>query len=514
MSQETSPNTSQDGHGTAGTGQHHPPDWAVLSLVCLAQFMVILDISVVNVALPSIRRDLGFTETGLQWVVNAYTLTFAGFLLLGGRAADLYGRRLVFLIGLTVFTAASLAGGLAQTGGFLVGARAVQGLGAAILAPATLTILTTHFREPKARARAIGVWSAVAAGGGAFGAVLGGVLTDLLSWRWILFINIPFGVVAIVAARLILVESYDRSRAGSLDVAGAVTVTAGLVTLVYAIVESTSWGWGSAKTIWTLVLAVALLALFALIEIRIAKAPLVPVDIFRSRSLVGANATIFLLASAMFAMWFFLSLYMQGVLDYSPLKTGFAFLPQTIAIAIGAQIAARLVTRIGPRPLLVFAGLVAAAGMAWLSRITPDGGYVSHILGPSTMVTFGLGLAFTPVTFAATAGVPMNQAGLASGLINTTRQVGGSIGLAALATVAVDTTTAFIAAHGGGPEVGAALTAGYSRAFDVSVWLLAGAAVTALIVPAHPRRPVAESVPAAARASGSAEAAGAQAQPT
>jgi len=511
MSREISPATSQDGHGNDGAPQHHAPDWAVLSLVCLAQFMVILDISVVNMALPSIRRDLGFSATGLQWVVNAYTLTFAGFLLLGGRAADLYGRRRVFLLGLIVFTGASLAGGLAQTGGFLVGARAVQGLGAAILAPATLTILTTHFREPKARARAIGVWSAVAAGGGAFGAVLGGVLTDLLSWRWILFVNIPFGVLGIIAARLILVESYDRSRAGSLDVAGAVTVTAGLVTLVYAIVESTTWGWGSAKTIGILVLSAALLALFALIEVKIAKAPLVPLDIFRSRALVGANATIFLLASAMFAMWFFLSLYMQGVLGYSPLKTGFGFLPQTIAIAIGAQIASRLVTKVGPRPLMVFAGLFAAAGMAWLSRITPDGSYFSHILWPSTMVTFGLGIAFTPVTFAATAGVPMNQAGLASGLINTTRQVGGSIGLAVLATVAVDTTTSLLAVHPGGAQVHAALTAGYSRAFDVSVWLLAGAAVTALIVPAHPRRPAAATVPAAGSAS---ETAGAQAQPT
>jgi EmrB/QacA subfamily drug resistance transporter len=473
----------------------HAPDWAVLALVCLAQFMVILDISVVNVALPSIRRDLGFSATGLQWVVNAYTLTFAGFLLLGGRAADLYGRRLVFIVGLATFTAASLAGGLAQNEAMLVGARAVQGLGAAILAPATLTILTTHFREPSARARAIGVWSAVAAGGGAAGAVLGGVLTDLLSWRWILFINIPIGVIGLIGARLILVESYDRSRAGSLDVAGAVTVTAGLVTLVYAIVESTDWGWSSAKTIGTLVLAAALLALFAWIEVRVAKAPLVPLGIFRSRSLVGANASIFLLASAMFAMWFFLSLYMQGVLGYSPLKAGFAFLPQTIAIAIGAQISSRLVTRIGPRPLIVFAGLLAAVGMAWLSRITPDGGYFTHILWPSVLVTLGLGLAFTPVTFAATAGVPMNQAGLASGLINTTRQVGGSIGLAVLATVAVDTTRS--AAAG---SVNAALTAGYSRAFDVSVWLLAGAAAAALIVPPVTRTREAVGVAAPAKA--------------
>jgi EmrB/QacA subfamily drug resistance transporter len=469
----------------------HAPDWMVLSLVCLAQFMVILDISVVNVALPSIRRDLIFTQTGLQWVVNAYTLAFAGFLLLGGRAADLYGRRRVFILGLGLFTLASLAGGLAQDRAMLVGARAVQGLGAAVLAPATLTILTTHFREAKARARALGVWSAVAAGGGAAGALLGGILTDLLSWRWILYINIPIGVVGLIGARLILVESFDRERHRSLDLPGAATVTAGLVALVYAIVESTSRGWGSFATILTLVIAAVLLGTFVLIEARLAKAPLMPLAVFRSRSLTGANLVIFFLAAAMFAMWFFLSLYMQNVLGYSPLKAGFAFLPQTIAIAVGAQISSRLVTRIGARPLLIFAGLLSAAGMAWLSRITPAGGYFAHIFGPSALVTFGLGLAFTPVTFAATAGVPMEQAGLASGLINTTRQVGGSIGLAALATIAAERTIAFMAGGAGAPGA-AALTAGYARAFAVSVWFLLGAAASATIIPAiTPRREVA-----------------------
>ncbi len=485
--------------GTAvSDGRSNVPDWMVLSLVCLAQFMVILDISVVNVALPRIRADLGFSQAGLQWVVNAYTLTFAGFLLMGGRAADLYGRRRVFLLGLLLFTAASLAGGLAQNRAMLVSARAVQGLGAAVLAPATLTILTTHFRDPKARARALGVWSAVAAGGGAAGALLGGVLTDLLSWRWILFINIPIGVVGLAAARFVLVETFDRNRARSLDLPGAMTVTGGLVLLVYGIVESTNRGWSSPVTILTIAGAALLLGVFVLIEARLAKAPLMPLTVFRSRSLSGANVVILLLGAAMFAMWFFLSLYMQNVLGYSPLKAGFAFLPQTVAIAIGAQISSRLVTKVGPRPLLVVAGVLAAVGMAWLSRIEPSGGYVAHILGPSALVTFALGLAFTPVTFAATAGVPMERAGLASGLINTTRQVGGSIGLAGLATVAVDRTNELLSGRPTVPEVHAALTAGYSRAFSASVWLLAAAAVAATIIPSSTRRPAPAVVPAEA----------------
>ena len=457
------------------------PDWAVLSIVCLGQFMVILDVSVVNVALPAIRADLGFSATGLQWVVNAYTLTFAGFMLLGGRAADLYGRKRIFLLGLGLFTTASLIGGFAQSETMLIAARAAQGLGGAVLAPATLTILTTHFRQPQARARALGIWSAVAAGGGAAGAVLGGLLTDVLSWRWILFINVPIGVVGFVAARIVLGESRNEDRTGTLDVAGAITVTAGLVVLVYGIVQTETRPWTSPATIATLALAAVLLGSFVLIEARIARSPLMPLRLFRSRSVTGANTVIFLLGAAMFAMWFFLSLYMQNVLGFSPLQTGFAFLPQTLAIVVGAQISSRLVARTGPRPLLLVAPLVAAVGMALLSRITPDSTYLANILGPSVLITLSIGLSFTPGTFAATSGVPMSEAGLASGLVNTTRQVGGSIGLAALATLAADTTLALTPA-GRAPSA-AALTAGFAKAFSASVWLLVGSAAAATILP-------------------------------
>ncbi len=332
----------------------------MLALACTAQFMVVLDVSIVNVALPAIRHSLGFSQAGLQWVLNAYTLTFAGFLLLGGRAADLFGRRRIFLIGLFVFTAASLLGGLAQNQAMLIGARAAQGLGGAILSPATLTILTTTFTEPKARARALGIWSAVAGAGGAAGALLGGILTDELSWRWILFINIPIGIVTLLVARLFLSETRSPSAERSLDLPGAVLVTGGLTALVYGLVRTTSVGWTSWQTIVALLLALVLIGAFLLQEGRLAHAPLMPLRLFAIRSLWSANLVMFMLSGAIFAMWFFVSLYLQLVLGYSALRTGFAFLPQTIAIVVGAQIASRAVLRIGPRPLLLMGTLCSA----------------------------------------------------------------------------------------------------------------------------------------------------------
>jgi len=458
----------------------------VLLVVCLAQFMVILDISIVNVALPSIRNGLGFSTTGLQWVVNAYTLTFAGFLLLGGRAADLYGRRRIFILGLGLFTFASLAGGLAQSQAMLVAARALQGLGGAVLAPATLTILTTSFPEGAPRARALGVWSAVAAGGGAAGALLGGILTDLGSWRWILFVNVPIGILAILGARALLAESRGEVKHRSLDIAGAVTVTGGLVALVFAIVRTETYRWTSWQVLVPFCASLLLLGAFVLIEGRIARAPLMPLRILRSRSVTGANVFIMLLMGGMFAAWYFQTLYMQNVLGYSPLQAGFAFLPQTIMIAIGAQISSRLLTRVGVRTLLIIGPLFAAAGLAWLTQITPNGSFVGDILGPSLLATLGMGISFPASTFAATAGVPRQDAGLASGLINTNRQIGGSIGLAALATIAADRTTALLAGSAGAPVPGlaAALTAGYARAFGVGAVIVAtGALTSALILP-------------------------------
>jgi EmrB/QacA subfamily drug resistance transporter len=443
--------------------------------------MVILDVSVVNVALPRIRADLGFTASGLQWVVNAYAIAFAGFLMLGGRAADLYGRRRIFLLGLGLFTGASLVCGLAPNSGTLVGARSVQGIGGAILSPATLTILTTTF-EGKRRAWAIGIWSATAAAGGAAGALFGGILTEYLSWRWIFFINIPIGLMLIVAARAFLAERRAEAARRRLDVAGAILVTAGLLTLVYGIVETERYSWGSPHTIAAIGVAAALLAAFLYVEARVAPEPLMPLRLFRSRSVGGANLVIFFLGAAMFSMWYFISLYMQNVLGYSPLKAGLAFVPQTVAIALGAQISSRLVTRVGARPLLVAGPVISAAGFAWLSQITAHGSYLGDLLVPGVLITFGLGLSFTPVTMAATSGLQWSEAGLASGLINTTRQVGGSIGLAALATVAVDRAKTLVATGGAQPNV--ALTAGFSRAFAISVGLvLAAAGAAALIIP-------------------------------
>ena len=481
---------TEETHSIAVAGGRNVAPWVVLLLVCLGQFMVVLDVSIVNVALPAMQKDLGFSYTGLQWVVNAYTLTFAGFLLLGGRAADLYGRRRMFILGLGLFTFASLVGGLAQTQAMLVGARALQGLGGAVLAPATLTILTTSFPEGAPRARALGVWSAVAAGGGAAGALLGGILTDLISWRWILFVNVPIGIFAILGARALLAETRGEVRHRSLDLAGAVTVTAGLVSLVFAIVRTETYRWTSWQVVAPFVLALILLGLFVLIEARIAKAPLMPLRILRSRSVAGANVFIMLLMGGMFASWYFQTLYLQNVLGYTPLQAGFAFLPQTIMIAIGAQISSRVVNRVGVRTLLIVGPLLTAAGLLWLTQITPDGTFVGQVLGPSLLATLGMGISFPASTYAATYGVPRQDQGLASGLINTNRQIGGSIGLAALATIAADRTTAILHTTGASSAAAtaAAYTAGYARAFGVAAAIVACAAVaSALILPRRRR---------------------------
>jgi EmrB/QacA subfamily drug resistance transporter len=457
------------------------PSWLVLALVCIGQFMVVLDASIVNVALPSIQRDLHFSTSSLQWVVNAYTLTFAGFLLLGGRAADLFGRRRIFLVGLAVFTASSLFGGLAQNEAWLVTARAMQGLGAAILAPATLTILTATYPEGTARAWALGAWSAVSSAGESAGALLGGILTEFLNWRWILFVNVPVGVIALVAARRDLPESRAEMAHRHLDLGGAVTVTAGLVALVYALVRTESYSWGSAEVLMPLVLGVLLIAVFLFLQARVSKAPLVPLRIFASRSVAGGNAVMFLLFGALFASWYFETLYMQHVLGYSPLQAGLAFLPQTLLIAAGAQVTSRLVPRLGPRPLILLGALVACGGLAWLAQIRPDSTFVGDLLGPFILIGLGMGLAVTPIAVAGTAGVKRAEAGLASGLLNTSRTVGASIGLAALATVAANRTSGALAGKlVTSGRTAAALTDGYALAFSVAAGLLLVTAVVAL----------------------------------
>jgi EmrB/QacA subfamily drug resistance transporter len=462
-----------------------------LVLACIAQFMVILDVSVVNVALPAIRSDLHFTETSLQWVVNAYTLTFAGFLLLGGRAADLLGRRRVFIGGLLLFSLASLVGGLSQGQGMLVAARAAQGLGGAIVSPATLAIITTAFHEGPERNRALGYWGAMGAAGGTFGVLVGGMLTDLLSWQWILFINVPIGLVTAALAPRYVAEGRDDTGSRHFDLAGAVTITLGLVAIVYAIVRTDVYGWGSARTIGALGAGLALVAMFLVIEGSFAPRPLMPLGIFRSRQLSGANGVVLLLGAAMFGMWFFVSLYLQQVLGLSPLKAGLCFLPMTAMIAIGSTGGSRLVARVGPRPLLVTGLLLQVVGLLLFARVSVHGSFASDTLLPGILVASGIGLSFVPATITAVAGVARRDAGLASGLVNTSRLLGGALGLAVLATVATSRTQALLAGHH--QTVQYALTAGFHRAFVVAAGFALVGALIALVALRKPgTRPAGE----------------------
>ncbi len=447
--------------------------------------MVILDVSIVNVALPSIREDLRFSAADLQWVVNAYTLTFAGFLLLGGRAADLIGRRPVFVAGLGLFALASLVGGVAQDDTMLVGARAAQGLGGAIVAPTTLSILTTTFTEGAERNRALGLWAAMGGAGGAAGALLGGVLTEWLSWRWILFINVPIGAGAALAALRTLHRDRPTRTHSHFDLAGAVAVTLGLVVLTYGIVGSEQHGWGSPRTLALLAAGAALLGLFVLVEGRLAAAPLVPLRIFGSRQLTGANVVVFLMGGAAFAMWYFVSLYLQEVLGYSPIQTGLAFLPMTGLLVACSQAASRLTGRIGPGRVLAVGMTSIGVGMLLFAQARTGGTYLIDVLVPSLFAAAGIGLAFVPVTIAATTGVAGPEAGLASGLVNTSRQVGGSIGLALLATLATQRTDDLAATA----SRAAALTAGFHRAFLVGgLFALVGAAAAAALLVRRPAR--------------------------
>jgi EmrB/QacA subfamily drug resistance transporter len=448
--------------------------WIALALLCMAQFVVVLDAAIVNVALPSIGDALDFSQENLSWVVNAYVLTFGGFLLLGGRLADLLGRRRVFMFGLVLFALASLAGGFATSEGWLIGARAVQGLGAAILSPAALSIVTTTFQDGAERNKALGAWGAVAGSGGAAGVLLGGVLTEYLGWEWVLWVNVPIGIAAAVIAPMLVAESRSESLTRAFDFAGAVSITAGLSVLVYALVDATDAGWGSTQTIVLLAVATVLIAAFVAIERR-SDAPLVPFSIFRLRTLTGANIVGVLTGASLFSMFFFISLYMQQVLDYSAIKAGLSYLPLALTIILTAAVASQLVTRVGFKPVLATGMVFIAAGLVWFSQVSVGGGFASDILGPSLLAAAGLGLAFVPQTIAAVSGVAEREAGLASGLINTSQQVGGALGLAVLATVANSRTDDVLASAGGDPSaVPNALTEGFQSAF------LAGAGIAVL----------------------------------
>jgi EmrB/QacA subfamily drug resistance transporter len=441
----------------------------------------------VNVALPSIQTDLHMSEANLQWIVNAYTLVFGGFLLLGGRAGDLLGRKRLFLGGLVVFTAASLLDGLASSSGMLIGARALQGLGAAFISPAALAIISTTFAEGKDRAKALGVWAAIAIGGSAVGLLLGGALTQAFSWPWVFFINVPVGVAVFLLSLRLVPESRDEAAGRSFDVAGAVTVTAGLMALVYAIVTAERDGWTAVQTLGTFAGAVVLLTGFLLIELR-AKAPLVRLSIFRVRSLATANIVMFLVASGLFAMLFFNTLYLQRVLGYGPLEAGLAFLPFTAGIMVSAGLASQFAPRVGVRAVAVTGMILSAAGLLLLTRIPVDGSYVADVLPALLVSSLGLGGVFVPLTLVATTGLQDEDQGLASGLFNTSQQVGGALGLAILSTVAAGRT------HGDSP---AALVSGFHAAFAGSaLFVLGGLAAIVLLL----RRQHVERIEAAAAA--------------
>ena len=465
-----SPDTEQTPHLTA-----------TLLLSCLAQFMVILDVSVVNVALPAIRSGLHFSEVDLQWVVNAYTVTFAGFLLLGGRAADLLGRRRVFVSGLVLFALASLAGGLSGSQGVLIAARAAQGLGGAVIAPASLSILTTTFAEGAARNRAVGIWGAMGGAGGAAGVLLGGILTTALSWRWILFINVPIGLVAAVFAQRLLLESRNTNRTRDFDLRGALSATLGLSLVVLGIVRTDQTGWGDASTLALIAAGVVLLAGFVLIEGRFARSPLMPLRLFASRTLNASNVVVLLVGGSTFAMWFFISLYLQQVLGYSPIRAGLAFLPMTLSIVVASTVASRLVVRLGAKPLLITGMLLLTAGLGWFAGISVHGTYVGELLFPGILTALGIGFAFVPATISAVSGVARHEAGLASGLVNTSRLFGGALGLAILAAMATSRTNSDL--HHG-VAMHAALVGGFQLALAVSAaFALVGALVAMFGLP-------------------------------
>jgi EmrB/QacA subfamily drug resistance transporter len=455
-------------------GRTRTNPWLAVVVLCVAQFMIVLDATIVNVALPSIQRGLRFSPSSLQWVINMYTLIFGGFMLLGGRAGDLVGRKRVFGAGIVLFTGASLLNGLAQSSGMLIAGRGLQGLGGALLAPAVLSIITTTFSDITDRAKAMAIWSTIAAGGGAVGLLLGGVLTDLASWRWIFFVNVPVGVALIVATVKFVPESRLNATRRTLDLPGAVSVTAGLLVLVFGIVKSNSYGWGSPRTIGLLAAGVVLLVAFLALERR-SPAPLMRLSVFRARSLAFADLTLLLVSAAVFGTFFFVSLYLQQILGYRPLSAGAAFLPFSAGIITGATASRKLVPRVGVRVVPVIGLALATVGMVVLTQVPVHGGYVSNLLPGLLPLGLGMGLTFVPITLVGTSEVRGEDAGLASGLLNTAQQVGGSIGLAILSTLAASRTTSLLHGPVTAGSVPAARVSGFHVAFVVAAVLLGAA---------------------------------------
>ena len=465
--------------------------WLALALLCAVQFMVVLDIAIVNVALPSIQTDLNFSQENLQWVISAYALVFGGFLLLGGRMADILGRRRVFIVGLVIFTVGSLLCGLAWSEASLIGARAIQGLGAAVISPAALSILMTTFAEGRERNIALGVWGAVGGFGAAAGVLLGGILTDLLSWEWIFFVNIPVGVAALILTPVLLTESRD-ARVKSFDVVGATLITSGLILLVLAITQAGDWGWTSVATIGTLAASAALQLGFVAWELRHPE-PLMRFSILRTKTVFGANVAGFILGTALFSMFLMLTLYMQQVLGYSALKTGVAYLAVAGTSIIWANVAAMLVNRVGVKPLIVSGMALLSAGLLLFTQVSVGGSYVTDLLPGFLVVALGMAFCFVPISIAALAGVKAAEAGLASGLINTSQQIGGALGIALLSTIAVDRTESQAAAGVATPQ---ALTDGFQLAFWVGAAIAAVGVVAALVLIRNEEvAPVGEAVP-------------------
>jgi EmrB/QacA subfamily drug resistance transporter len=457
----------------------------VLALVAVAQFMVVLDATVVNVALPTIKTDVGFSEQSLSWVLNAYTLMFGGFLLLGGRLADRLGRRRLFMAGIALFSGASLVCGISQSEGMLLVARGAQGLGGAMVSPAALSIILTTFAEGSDRNRALSVWGAIAGAGGAIGLLLGGLIVEVLTWRWVFFINVPIGAIVLALAPRVIAESRSQTATeGGYDVEGAVTITAGTIALVFTLIKADSWGWGSGRTLIGFLVAAVLIVAFVLIERRHPE-PLVPLRIFSNRSLAAADASMLVVAAGLFGMFYFCTLYLQQVLGYSALKTGVAYLPLSLTIIGASTVASRFVDRFTPKPVLAGGLVISTAGFVLLTRITGHADYGSHVLPAMLVLGTGLGLTFVPITIAATNGVAARDSGLASGLLNTTQQVGGSLGLAILSSISTSRLTSSLRAGEGLP---AALTHGFKGAFVAAAILCGiGLALTLTLLPGRKR---------------------------